>query len=95
MFSEKPYLSEPYNKNYYLKLLTDNNFLISEKYISNSYLKIPHFKRKNKKIIKRYNKSIDDGYKIISPKKSDWDTTIREIYFMIMEQYKDFPIFKK
>ena len=52
-FENKPYTSEPYNKEYYLKLFQDNGYEIIEHYISNKYnMKeeyeiAPKFKRYN------------------------------------------------
>lgn len=92
-FEDRPYVSEPYNKKYYLDLFSKNDYSISETYISNIYKKLPRNFEKEK-IRRRYEEFIKKGYKIVSPKKMDYNKAICEIYKMIIELYSDFPIFK-
>lgn len=93
-FHKKPYISEPYNKEYYLDLFLFGGYKIIETYVSNYYEKPPFFNYSDKKAKGRYENFINKGYKIISPKPRDYDKTIRIIYSMLMELYNNFPIFK-
>ena len=94
LFDRPPYVSEPYNKDYYLKLFLSSGFAIEERYVSNIYSKLP---KKGFEVIKfkdRYKEFTQKGYKIVSPDKKTWDNAIGEVYRMLMKLYSDFPIFK-
>lgn len=93
-FEKRPYVSEPYNKEYYLKLFEDNGFVVCEEYASNTYTRQPLFGYKNKKSEARYKRFTQNDYKIVTPSLKSWDQTIREIYKLLIELYSDFPIFK-
>ncbi|URZ17445.1 hypothetical protein [Clostridium felsineum] len=93
-FEKRPYVSEPYNKNYYLDLFLQNKYKICENYVSNMYEKFTPKNFQDEKIEKRYENFINKGYKITSPKKEDYDKVIHEIYRLITNLYSDFPIFK-
>ena len=93
-FDKKPYVSEPYNKEYYMELFLAGGYRVTESYVSNYYEKPPMFNYMDKKCMERYNKFTDKGYHIISLKEKDYDIVIREIYNMLMELYKGFPVFK-
>ena len=93
MFDLKPYTSEPYNKDYYLKQFEDNDFCICEHYTSQIYPILPD-DYKNDKFEEHYKEFIDKGYEIVKPKIEDVDKVIGEVYDMLMDLYNDFPIFK-
>ncbi|NLI58199.1 MAG: hypothetical protein GX387_06740 [Clostridium sp.] len=93
-FHRRPYVSEPYNKDYYLKLFLNNGYEIQEKYISNIYSKLTTKNLEEGKIKERYEKFLKKGYKIVSPDKKTWDKTISEVYRLIIKLYSDFPAFK-
>jgi hypothetical protein len=95
-FDKRPYIGEPYNKEYYLSLFSDYDFKISENYISNIFHRLPLFNKKinKKKYVDRYKEFSKKEYKIISPRKKDYDKVFKEIYQMLMELYNDFPLFK-
>lgn len=93
-FNKKAYVSEPYNKEYYLELFLSSGYTIAETYVSNYYEKPPIFTSMSKKSEKRYENFIKKGYEIISPKEKDYDSVIRQIYKLLIELYKGFPIFK-
>lgn len=93
-FEKRPYVSEPYNKEYYLKLFFDGGFSVFEEYASNTYDRQPLFGYKNKKSEERYKRFTNNEYKIITPTLKDWDKTIREIHELLTELYRDFPIYK-
>lgn len=93
-FKEDLYVGEPYNMDYYYDLFKACGFKTYKKYSSNIY----EIKDKNynpEKYEKRYNEFIKKGYKIESPKsKEEFDVAFKIVYELLMELYKDFPIFK-
>jgi hypothetical protein len=93
-FEKRPYVSEPYNKDYYLKLFLDSGFSVFEEYASNTYNRQPLFGYKNEKSEERYKRFTTNEYKIVTPALKDWDKTIREIYKLLTELYSSFPIYK-
>lgn len=88
-----PYTGEPYNKDYYLKLFIDNGFYEKVRYVSNIFNVIPK-DYNDEKMKKRYDMFIERDYKIVSPDIKDFSKCLNEIYDLIIELYKDFPIFK-
>jgi hypothetical protein len=98
-FHKPPYVGEPYNKDYYLKLFLDNDFMVSEEYLSNYIPRLPLFSKKvtkeKQKYVDRYQNFSSRGYKIVSPNKDNFENALKEIYALIMELYNDFPIFKE
>lgn len=93
-FDKRAYVSEPYNKEYYLELFLAGGYRIAETYVSNYYKRLPAFNYMDRKCMKRYENFINKGYDISSPYERDFDTAIRKIYRLLMELYKNFPIFK-
>lgn len=93
-FDQEIYVGEPYNREYYYDLFKSCGYKLYKKYSSNIY----EIKSKNYNPIKyqeRYNEFIEKGYKIISPKnKSEFDKAFKIVYELLMDLYKDFPIFK-
>lgn len=93
-FDERPYVSEPYNLGYYLKLFLDFGFAVSETYKSNEYKRQSVLGFRNKKSGQRLKEYAEKNYLIVSPKRKDFDRVIREVYALITDLYKDFPVFK-
>ncbi|MDO4283079.1 MAG: hypothetical protein Q4D02_05510 [Clostridia bacterium] len=93
LFDKKPYTGEPYNKDYYLKLFQENGFDEKIKYVSNIFDVIPK-DYVDETMKKRYQMFVERDYKIISPSKKDFLKCVNEIYDLIIELYKDFPVFK-
>lgn len=93
-FNRRAYVGEPYNKDYYLRLFSENGFAVSENYVSTVYDKFPLLNYRSKKCSKRYDKFTAKGYRIVSPKLAEWDTVIGEVYRLIIELYSDFPVFR-
>lgn len=93
MFDKPPYTGEPYNKDYYLKLFQNNDFKITEHYVSNLYKDV-EYQYMNEKYTKRYNQFLEKGYKIITPKVEDFSKILEEMYFLLTSLYRDFPIYK-
>lgn len=93
MFDKMPYTGEPYNKEYYYKMFLDDNFRVIEHYTSNVY-KVIEDNYKNEKYISRYNKYIKDGVIIKNLNMNEYDKTINDLYFVLTDLYKDFPMYK-
>lgn len=94
LFNKRPYTGEPYNKDYYYDLFIKNNYKVIEHYTSNIYEQVTTF-YENKKFNSHYDEFIKKGYIIKSPKKKEYEECIKGIYYLIMDLYSDFPIFKK
>lgn len=92
-FSGRPYVSEPYQNPYYLNLLQESGYAVAVEYISNRYAKLPRRDYQIQKYQSRYQEFIAQGYEIRSPKRSEWDTVIREVYRLVIALYSDFPVF--
>lgn len=93
MFDKKPYTGEPYNKEYYLKMFLDNNYKIIEHYTSNIYKSID-YTYENDKYSDRYDEFIKDGYRIESPNMNEFNKKIKEVYYLLTDLYRDFPVYK-
>jgi len=91
LFDKLPYTGEPYNLPYYQKFFLDNGFSVCEHYTSNIYNQVDSAEPLYDN---RYQTFLDKGYRIISPKKEDFDKVIGELYELITELYSDFPIYK-
>lgn len=92
-YEGRPYVSEPYHKPYYLALLKACGYGVSVEYVSNCYARLP---KKDYQILKyqnRYQEFIAQGYEIRSPKRSEWDVAIRDVYRLVIRLYSDFPVF--
>ena len=90
---ERPYTSEPYNLDYYLKLFTDNKYKVIEHYTSQVYERVDETYN-NEKFIEHFKEFEKLGYEIIKPKDSDFDKCVNELYDLITTLYNDFPIYK-
>ena len=93
MFDRLPYTGEPYNKDYYYEMFLDNNFKVIEHYTSNIY-KTVDYKYENEKYLNRYNAFIQKGYIIKSLDIKEYNNVLNELYFLLTDLYKDFPIYK-
>ena len=71
LFDRIPYTGEPYNKNYYYKLLSDCGFVVQNHYTSNIY-PIIDMDYYNEKFEKRYEQFLNKGYEIKSPAKKNY-----------------------
>lgn len=92
-FQERPYFSEPYGKEYYPRLWKEAGYGVSQIYVSNMYKKFAKDEASDEKYVKRYQYFIEKGYRIVSPKKDDWDSVIGEVYKLLMKLYSNFPVF--
>lgn len=93
LFDKQPYTAEPYNKDYYLDLFKNNKYKIVEHYTSNIY-KTVEYSYINEKYQSRYEKYINDGFQIISPDLKKFNELLEELYYLLTDLYKDFPIYK-
>lgn len=93
-FDLRPYTGEPYNLEYYYKMFLDNGFVVKDNYYSNSFNRFePEYD--NPKYTKRYEYFINNGYEIRSIKMDEWDSTIEQVYELIMRLYSGFNTFIK
>lgn len=91
-YEEQPYVGEPYNMGYYKRLFEENGLELKEKYTSTMYDKIPD-NYHDRLLDGLHKRCKEKGYEIKSIKKSDYDRCIAEIYDLMTELYKGFPIF--
>lgn len=89
-----PYTGEPYNKDYYLRLWEENGFQVWERYVSNHY-KAVKSDENCEKYIERLAKMLEKGYEIKSPRAREFRRTLREVYGLLIELYKSFPVYKR
>ena len=92
-FDRMPYTGEPYNKEYYLKMFLDNGYNVVEHYTSNLYQTLD-YDYENEKYLKRYNEFIQKGYIVKSIDMNKFEDTLGELYYLLTDLYKDFPIYK-
>ena len=93
-FDEEIYVGEPYNKEYYYDLFKENGYNVYKTWTSNIY-EIKNKYYDPQKYRNRYEEFIQKGYKITSPKnKEEFEESFKIAYKLIMELYKDFPLFK-
>lgn len=88
-----PYTGEPYNKDYYFDMFKDNKYEVVDHYITHIFQSIDE-SFQSTRYKEHYQEFIDKGYKIIKPDIKDFEKCIGETYDLIMDLYKDFPIFK-
>ena len=92
-FDTQPYTGEPYNKSYYLKMFQDNVFKICDHYTSNQY-KAAQYNYINTEYYNKYKEFKAKGYKIKSPKNTEFYECLSELYALITSLYNDFPVYK-
>lgn len=89
----RPYTGEPYNKDYYLRLWQQAGYTISERYYSNHFQRIAS-SYQNPKFLARLEQKRTEGYHILSPDSATFDTTLQEVYQLLVELYQTFPVYK-
>jgi GNAT superfamily N-acetyltransferase len=94
-FDRRPYIGEPYNLPYYKQMFEDNGYSVLEKWVSNIFTKMPFFNRQKTMYKKRLERAEKANYKIVSPKRDEFDATIDIIYNLISETFKDFITFRE
>ena len=88
-----PYTGEPYNLEYYYELFKNNNYVVCDHYTSQVYDSVNE-EYSNKKFTDHYKEFTKLGYQIIEPKLKEYNKCMEEIYYLITELYKDFPVFR-
>jgi len=91
-FDGLSYTSEPYNKDYYYKMFLDNNYKVVEHYTSNVYRPLGS-DYKNDKFKKRYEEFVEKGYIIKNIDKKDYDKELADVYYLLTDLYKSFPVY--
>ncbi|MDR2976065.1 MAG: hypothetical protein LBV19_01965 [Streptococcaceae bacterium] len=93
-FENRPYIGEPYNRSYYLNLLENCGLSVSERYLSNSFLRLDLAGSYYQKYLRRFASFKEKGYQFFSPTKDTFDRCMSEIYQLVLALYADFPAFK-
>ncbi len=90
---DRPYTGEPYNKDYYYKLFTQNGYIVRERYISAVYKSLDksYNSQKFDRILSDFRKK---GYRVESPDFSKWDEMVLDVHRLINKLYSDFPTYK-
>jgi len=92
MFDATPYFGEPCGLPWYQKLWEQNGYAVTDAYSSNLYGVASAYT--NEKYTERLAAFKEKGYIIRSPKRTEWDKLMGEVYGLIMRLYSDFPMFK-
>lgn len=85
-----PHTAEPYNKEYYFRLLQAEGFSVTEEYISDIY----SVTAVSDKFSERLEKQLSEGYELRSPAKREYKSKLKEIYQLMTEISKDVPVYK-
>lgn len=88
------YTGEPCNKEYYAALWRKAGYEITEKYYSNHY-RIVERSHSNPLYASRLTDKLQEGYRIVSPSKETFDSTLNEVYDLLIELYRSFPAYKR
>lgn len=85
-----PHTAEPYNKEYYFRLLQAEGFSVMEDYVSDIYSTITV----SDKYTERLEKQLAEGYELRSPARREYKSSLRDIYHLMTEISKDVPVYK-
>ena len=91
-FDRQPYTGEPYNLPYYEAFFRENGYRVSGEYISNRYGTVPP-DFLNKKNLRRLRYFSEKCYTICSLDKATYESSLHEIYRMLISLYSDFQTF--
>lgn len=94
LFDKRPYTGEPYNLDYYYEMFKENKYKVIEHYVSNIFERVDETYN-DPKFTAHFNEFTKLGYEIVKPRRKDFDRCIEEIYYLIMNLYSTFPVFKK
>ena len=94
-FDRKPYIGEPYNKQYYKKMFEENGYNILESWVSNWYTKLPLFYKKKTVYKERLEVAEKHSYEIVSPNPKDFEKTLDIIYELISDTFKEFVTYRE
>jgi len=91
-FDNAPYFSEPVNPPHHLRLFQAAGYAVSDTYVSHLF---PRAAPDHD--FSAFDKQVDAlgerGVRIASPRWWEWDRAMREIHALLLELYRDFPIF--
>lgn len=87
----KPHTGEPYNKEYYFRLLQAEGFSVVEEYISDIYSVVAV----SDKYSERLEKQMSEGYDLRSPARREYKSSLKDIYHLMTEICKDVPVYKE
>ena len=90
----KPYTCEPYNKEYYLRLLEGCGFKVCGEYISNKFPSVPQGER-NEKFAGLLEDFEQRGIHLENSTPETFDKCLKEVYGMMIELYSGFQTFSK
>jgi len=91
-FDTPPFFSEPVNQPYYLRLFQAAGYRVCDSYVSNLYPRPPEGYR-----FPLFDRRIDEftrrGVELRSPRRREWELTMRELHGLLHDLYRDFPVF--
>lgn len=90
----RPYTCEPYNKDYYLRLLTDCGFGVCGEYISNKFPPVPSGE-KNEKFAELLKDFSERGIRLENSTPETFDKCLKEVYHMMSELYSGFQTYSE
>lgn len=90
---EHSYTGEPYNRSYYVRLWQEAGYEITERYYSNHY-RIVGRTYQNPVFSSRLQQKLKEGYEIKSPSPRTFACTLEEVYDLLIELYRSFPVYK-
>ena len=89
---DEAFTNEPYNLPYYQELFENMGFKICNKYYSNR-MNIVKEEYNTDKYCRIRDRLYKAGYSVGSPRPEEFEETLKIIYKMIMDMYKEFPTF--
>lgn len=90
---EDTFTSEPYNKDYYVKIWQECGFNIDNVYKSNMYRHVQK-EDSSEKHVKRLNEMLAKGYEIKTSSFRTFNKDLVEIHRLITKLYSSFPLYK-
>lgn len=90
---EHSYTGEPYNRDYYVRLWQEAGYEITGRYYSNHY-RIVRRSFRDPVFSSRLCQKLKEGYEIKSPSGKTFDRTLKEVYGLLIELYRSFPVYK-
>lgn len=87
------YTGEPYNRDYYVRLWQEAGYEITGRYYSNHY-RVVGRAYQDPVFSSRLCQKRQEGYEIKSPSRETFDQTLKEVYGLLIELYRSFPVYK-
>lgn len=89
-FNHVPYMGEPYSMSYYTRQFDRAGLTLMHTYVSNAY-QMKYDRRVAAPFHDAQRRAMAHQYTIRSPKRSQKEQTLRQIYELFSELYSDFP----